>query len=242
MGFQARLLAALSLLLPLSACILTPGKFVSTLDIGKDRSFAFTYVGEVIAPPPDKSSGDSEIKVEGDEKEGAPPRPTPPKKETPAGRAKMLALADTLAKEHGYRSVKYLGNYHFAIDYAVSGKLGHNFIYPFNIDGEVIVPFIAIELRGPDRLRVKAPGYANDESKGGGIAGAAAGGLGSPGGQAKASELDGQFTLTTDAEIISQNEEGGATLLPDGRKRIAWRVTALTQDAPTASLKVDALP
>jgi len=243
MGFHARLLATLALLLPLSACILTPGKFVSTLDIGKDRSFTFTYVGEVIAPPPDKSGGDSEVKVDLDEKDSAPAKPAPPKKESPADRAKMLALADTLAKEHGYRSVKYLGNYHFAIDYAVSGKLAHNFLYPFNIDGEVIVPFIAIELRGNDRLRVKAPGYANDESRGGGdIAGAATGGLGSSGGQGKASELDGRFTLTTDAEIISQNEEGGATTLPNGRKQILWRVTALTKDAPTASLKVDTLP
>lgn len=229
MGFQARLLAALMLLLPLSACILTPGKFVSTLDISRDRHFTFTYVGEVIAPPPDTNTGSASSESQA------------PKAETPADRAKMTALAETLAKEHGYRSVTYLGNYHFAIDYAISGTLTHNFIYPFNMDGEVVIPFIAIELRGKDRVRVKAPGYANDDSKGGGLADAA-GGLGSPANTPRrSSELDGRFTLTTDAEIVSQNEENGAQALPDARRQIVWRITPQTRDAPTASLKVDPL-
>src|ERR1700740_115668 len=39
------------LLLPflLASCVLTPGKFVSTLKIDAARHFTFTYVGEVIA-------------------------------------------------------------------------------------------------------------------------------------------------------------------------------------------------
>ena len=42
--------AAASLIL--SSCILSPGKFVSTLHVAKDRSFTFTYVGEVIMLDP----------------------------------------------------------------------------------------------------------------------------------------------------------------------------------------------
>ena len=36
----------------LFGCILTPGKFVSSLTINKDRSFTFAYKGEVIAIDP----------------------------------------------------------------------------------------------------------------------------------------------------------------------------------------------
>lgn len=259
MGFGGRLLTALALLLPLSACILSPGKFTSTLDIGRDGSFTFTYVGEVIAPPPDSMTGKDEARKDagnGKKADDSPypatsernrkPGVPPIKPETASNRARMAALADTLSKEHGYRSVKYLGNYHFAIDYSVTGRLTHNFLFPFNLDGEVIIPFLAIELRGADRVRIKAPGYANDESRGGGEMGAAIGGLGEnlggSSGDARPSELDGSFTLTTNAEIISQNQESGAVTLPDGRKRIVWRATPQTRDAPTASLKIDAIP
>ena len=44
-----RAAGALAVFLLLSACLVTPGKFVSTLDIRADRSFTFTYKGEVIA-------------------------------------------------------------------------------------------------------------------------------------------------------------------------------------------------
>lgn len=251
MGFCGRLLAALILIIPLSACILSPGKFTSTLDIDKDRSFTFTYVGEVIATPPSSMTGKVD-ESDGDDGKGASPEgkneklpAKAPKPESASDRARMMALADTLAKEHGYRSVKYLGNYHFAVDYSVTGKLTHNFIYPFNMDGEIIIPFIAIELRGADRVRLKAPGYANDDSRGGGDLGTAMGGMGSGLGgassNAKASELDGSFILTTNAEIISQNQEDGTVTLRDGRKRVVWRSTPQTKDAPTASLLLDAI-
>ena len=38
--------------LTLSSCILSPGRFVSTLHVAKDRSFTFTYVGEVVLLDP----------------------------------------------------------------------------------------------------------------------------------------------------------------------------------------------
>src|SRR4051812_24683890 len=112
---------ALVLLLPfaLASCVLTPGKFVSTLKIDADRHFTFTYVGEVIALQEDdmtKGLGDmstpsstdpASAKNEGD--------PTPQKivlqkKENPAespaakkaaADAKNRAIAAALSKEAG---------------------------------------------------------------------------------------------------------------------------------------------
>src|SRR4051812_9112631 len=47
-----RLTAILAAPLFLASCLLSPGKFVSSLDIRKDRSFTFAYQGEVILLDP----------------------------------------------------------------------------------------------------------------------------------------------------------------------------------------------
>jgi hypothetical protein len=44
-----RAASALACCLMLGACLVTPGKFESTLDIRADRQFSFTYKGEIIS-------------------------------------------------------------------------------------------------------------------------------------------------------------------------------------------------
>jgi hypothetical protein len=60
--------------------------------------------------------------------------------------------------------------------------------------------------------------------------------MGGNGGDDAAKALDGTFTLTTDAEIVSQNQEDGAQDVAQG-KRIVWKITPLTGEAPAATLK-----
>ena len=43
-----RLIAALAVPLLLTGCLLSPGKFSSSLDLRRDGSFTFTYVGEIV--------------------------------------------------------------------------------------------------------------------------------------------------------------------------------------------------
>lgn len=253
MANQTRLCAALLALLMLSACLLTPGKFTSTLDIRKDGSFTFTYAGEVIATDPTpstdslgKSSGDAAGYGEDDGGDAVYQKIAAKKPAKPSDSAskdamtdkdkqtKMKAIADALSKEAGFRSVKYLGGDKIAVDYSISGRLDHSFIFPFNIDAQAVIPFLAVELRKDGKVRVQAPGFANESDKTGG----AMGGMGPMGGSnSSAQYLDGSFTLTTDAEIVSQNQEEGATTVPDG-KRITWRVTSATRTAPMAVLKL----
>ena len=57
------------------------------------------------------------------------------------------AIAAALTKEAGYRKVVYLGEGKFMIDYAIKGVLTHGFNWPYNLDGEVIFPFVSIELQ-----------------------------------------------------------------------------------------------
>ncbi len=251
----------------LTSCLLVPAKFTSSLDIRADRSFTFTYVGEVQllkSSKPDPTSEDAQqdestdqswneesdgearmIKVATKSKRGGTGKEKAEDNfgDSPDEATQLRRLAQTLSSEFGFRSVRYIGNRKLAIDYRITGRLDHTFIFPFNPDGEILIPFIAIELRGKDRIRIKAPGFANDESASsmGGLGGM--GGVGSMTGEGgPGSALDGVFTLTTNAEIVSQNQEEGGQTQTDGSKKIVWTVNPNTRDAPMAVLKVSALP
>lgn len=235
-------LIALTAPLLLLGCVLTPGKFVSTLTINTDRSFAFSYQGEVIAIDPSKGLGalgktdlpadDEAAKLrELDESDkNDMPSISSANEDSADTDTKNRAIAETLAKEYGYRSVTYLGKGKFLIDYAIRGTLTHNFAYPMNTDAEVIFPFLMVELRRNGTVRVRAPGFANDGKNDKSGMGAMGSG-GAPGAQ-----LDGRFTLDTDAEIVSQNSEDGPAATGN-RHSISWRATPLTKDAPSAVLR-----
>ena len=242
MAVFLRAASALACCLMLGACLVTPGKFESTLDIRADRQFSFTYKGEIISSDMKGlgSSGEDLIGDDAPEKKDSALHKTAMQtgsrgsfdnRSAAGDEAQMQAIAAALSKEKGFRSARYMGNHRFEIDYAISGRLTHNFLFPFNSDAEIVLPFVAVELRGDDRVRVKAPGYSNgfDKSR-------------EPMGQSGPGEdaskaLDGHFTLTTDAEIVSQNQEDGAQNIAGGKK-IVWRITPLTNEAPMATLRV----
>src|SRR3546814_20775113 len=68
-------------------------------------------------------------------------------------------MVEAFSKEKGVRKISYAGDGRFMLDYEISGTLDHGFVFPFNTDAEVAVPFIAIELRKDGVARVKAPGF-----------------------------------------------------------------------------------
>jgi hypothetical protein len=251
----SRLMLVLLMPFALASCVLTPGKFVSTLRIDTDRHFTFTYVGEVLAldigedmmkglgdsatdMPTDPTSGDGEATLQklafqdkdGDDKAGDAKKAAAKKA---AADAKNRTIAETLSKEAGYRKVTYLGDGKFSIDYAISGTLDHAFLWPYNVDAEVMFPFISVELRANGTVRMKAPAFANDNNK-------ATSSMGMPGVDKTSSQLDGVFTLDTNAEIVSQNNEDGTVPAAGGRKTVTWKATPLTKDAPSAVLRLAA--
>ena len=243
---------AAAMLLPLtllSACLFQPGKFESSLTIHKDRSFTYTYKGEVMAIDLEGMSKDmmksmpspgADAGADGAEVEDAVPldnsvvadEETPEQKAAAkeAKDAEYRELAAQLSKEYGYKTVEYRGDGVFYVDYAISGVLTHNFVFPFNQDSAMIFPWVAVELRGGDTVRVKAPGFAKADTGG-------MGSMAGMGGGDAPSKMDGTFTLTTDAELVSQNNEDGAKTV-GGNRVIAWRITPRTEDAPMAVLRL----
>ncbi len=263
----ARLACMVGIVLLLPGCLVTPGAFESSLDIRADRRFSFAYKGQVIASDmdgggPESFDGAAESPLgdslpDGEQsvystallwqwtEQGRPSGPdagSPAPEERfdgkdgmpadPGDEARMQAIAAALLKEKGFRAARYMGGRLFEIDYAIDGTLTHAFLFPFNIDARIVLPFVAVEMRGPDRVRVKAPGYANSEGGGRSI-------LGAGPDETAAKALNGTFTLTTDASIVSQNQEEGAIDGPRG-KQLRWTVTSLTSEAPMAVLQFPA--
>ena len=234
--------------LTLSSCILSPGKFVSTLHIGKDRSFTFTYVGEVILLDPaaamqqgveeglagaapdagrERADEDALFGNLADDSTDAPPAtaPSKPAAETAQQVAEAKAVAEALSKEAGYRTVEYLGKNKFRVDYAMTGKLDRSFVYPVNMDAKSIIPWIAVEVRKDRTARVMAIAFGDQDMN----MGAAA----KPDAQPK--ERSGTFTFTTDAELVMQNNEEG--MAPGPGKKVVWKVTPASKTVPTAVVR-----
>ena len=225
----ARLVTILAAPLLLVSCLLTPGRFVSTLDIRSDRSFTFTYAGEAILTDPEQNVSISPGPGgEGDDSVPEEAEPAAPAVETAELRAKREATAEALRKEQGYRSVEYLGDGLYRVDYAISGRLDRAFVYPFNSDASAIFPWIAIELRQDGTARIKAPAFGEGETEGL---------IPTPTSPMdKAVERrEGTFTLTTDAELVMQNNEAGAEAGPG--TKIVWRVTPASRTVPTAVVR-----
>lgn len=248
---------ALVLVAPLIlvGCAFSPGKFTSSLTLLADRSFTFSYQGEVIAVDlaSEMAKGMGDAFKDDDDKEkkegtsttallrtaawqdkdsgneAKPAEENDSAEDEAKKEAKFKAIGEALTKEAGYRSVTYKGKGVFLIDYQISGKLTHNFLWPYNLDAEVIFPFVVVEMRGRDQVRVKAPAFGDNDSPAKG-----------KGDDSKA-RLDGTFTLVTDGELVSQNNEDGATSA-NGRKSVTWKATPLSKDAPMAVVRVAPLP
>lgn len=241
---------ALVLLMPLAlaGCFLAPGKFTSTLRINADRTFTYSYVGEVYGFDPDDAMKGLDDK--GDDDDDAPTNSAlrqiafqadddsgdDAKDKQADADAKFREMANALTKEQGFRKAEYLGNNKFLIDYQIAGTLDHSFLFPYNLDAGIIIPFVAVELRANGTVRVKAPGFASEGKDATGL-----GDMGSGGAGKAASKLDGVFTLDTDAEIVSQNNEDGVTKA-QGRQVVAWKATPLTSSAPMAVLRMKDVP
>jgi hypothetical protein len=223
--------AALLVPLALAACLFLPGKFESTLTIHADRSFTYAYKGEVVALDITGAMSEATGLTDNATDSGTAPDPARKAAEKAKKEAEYRDIAKKVAREAGYRSVEYRGDGIFYVDYEISGKLTHNFVFPYNQDAGMIFPFVAIELRGKDMVRVKAAGFAKQENKGSGMSGM---------GDDTNARLDGIFTLVTDAEIVSQNNEDGAKT-SGASKTVTWKVTPTSSDAPMAMLKVAGL-
>ena len=146
-------------------------------------------------------------------------------------------LAERMRKQAGWRSVQYAGDGKYVVDFAIAGRLDHDFSFPSLERVPVITPFVAIYRRADGTVRIDAPAYSASAS--GGPVGAMMQGMGAdkatPQGMP---ELDGSFAILTDAEILANNTDVGPQAATVGMRRLAWKVNSRTTTAPTALIKL----
>ncbi|MEJ2409712.1 MAG: hypothetical protein P8Y48_10350 [Novosphingobium sp.] len=258
--------AALSLLL--AACIFAPGKFTSRLDLHKDRSFAFRYTGEILMlPMMDSDSGKTftpdtcrdedtqeerdctSTEIAGQKAEWEQKRSKERIRDAQVARMFMGGidpsnpdsgheLATKLRRQAGWNKVEYIGNGKFDVDFALSGKLDHDFIFPTMEGFPMSNSFVRISLRQDGTARVDAPGFgpAGSTAMAGMMSGIAESGGSS--GKGPTAKADGTFTIHTDAGILANNTDEGPKPADNGQT-LAWPINPRTKAAPTALLQLN---
>lgn len=261
-------LAAVTLSLLLAACIFAPGKFTSQLDLRKDHSFAFRYTGEILMVPMMKSDKEEAFSPEAchDEEtyedractseeianqKAEWEKQREEKKKSDAQAAQMFLggmdpsnpesgkeLAAKLRRQAGWNKVEYIGNGKFDVDFALSGKLDHDFVFPTMEGFAMSNAFVQVSLRQDGSVRVDAPGFG-PPSGGAAMAGMMSGMAKSEGADENGptAMADGTFTITTDAQILANNTDEGPKPAPGGQA-LTWPVNPRTKAAPTALLKM----
>ena len=257
--------------LMLSACLLTPGKFVSSLDIRKDGAFRFAYSGEMYMLPLSKlaeSSGpfkaqpcykdrtqierpcttadmtkqkhDWESKAQKNSKEAASAKallggidPSDPEA--------AEELVKRLRNQKGWRRVEYRGDGLFDVDFALTGRMGHDFSFPTIERFPMASAFVQVAVHQDGTVRIDAPSFgpsAGAAPFGNMMQAAAMGGASKTADGPNIPEMDGTFTIRTDGEILANNTETGPQPATMGRS-LSWKVNSRSTAAPTALIKLE---
>lgn len=243
--------------LVLSSCILSPGKFVSTLHIAKDRSFTFTYVGEVILLDPaaamqqgmqeglsdtgSAGSGDDELAMnatqdiqpeDGEVAMNAMDDMTT-NSGAPAAPAAETAQQIAEAKALAEALSKEVG--YRSVEYLGRNKFRVDYSMTGKLDRSFVYP-INMDAKSIIPwlvVEVRKDRTARLQAIAFGDQDTDMGSAAKPGSQPK--ERDGTFTFTTDAELVMQNNEEG--MAPGPGKKVVWRVTPASKTIPTAVVR-----
>ena len=146
-------------------------------------------------------------------------------------------LAERMRKQAGWKSVTYAGDGKYVVDFAIAGRLDHDFSFPSLERVPMLTPFVAIYRRTDGTVRIDAPAYSASAS--GGPVGRMMQGMGAdkatPQGMP---ELDGSFAIVTDGEILANNTDDGPQAGAAATRRLAWKITPRTATAPTALIRL----
>ena len=146
-------------------------------------------------------------------------------------------LAERMRKQVGWKSVTYAGDGKYVVDFAIAGRLDHDFSFPSLERMPVAAPFVAIYRRADGSVRIDAPAFSPGAN--GGPVGAMMQGMGGEKSASKGMpELDGSFAILTDGEILANNTDDGPQPGAAGMRRLAWKVTPRTAAAPTALIRL----
>lgn len=161
----------------------------------------------------------------------------------PTDPAAAEELAASLRRQHGWNSVEYKGDGLYVVDFAVSGRLDHDFTFPVLEGSALSNNFVIANLRNGGVVRVDAPGFSvqsTSPSASSGLLQAASlyGEDTSDGADApRIPELNGTFTITTDATVLANNTDEGPQASPKGQM-LSWKINRRKANAPMALIQL----
>ncbi|MEO5611891.1 MAG: hypothetical protein ABIT68_03880 [Sphingomicrobium sp.] len=144
-------------------------------------------------------------------------------------------FAANLLKYKGWKSATYRGKGVFDVVYHFEGRADQDFAFPMIPDSDLLVPFIAIRRRNDGAVLVTAPALTGGSGPFG--ARALAAGLPDSSGEGPKSRAEGRFTVTTDAEILTNNSEDGPIASPLG-KQLHWDVGSGSKKIPETLVRL----
>jgi len=150
-------------------------------------------------------------------------------------------LAARLRKQAGWRSVVYKSDGLYQVDFVMDGRLDRDFAFPTVERMAMANPFLTLSRRQDGTVRLDAPGFTGGAS--GGPLAAMMAGMGAAAVKDNASakpaapwpQPEGQFTVTTDAVVLSNNTDDGPQGDSSGQ-RLQWTIGPRTTSPPMAIL------
>src|SRR5690606_669102 len=147
--------------------------------------------------------------------------------------------------QEGWNRVEYRGEGLFEVQFSLTSRLGHDFVFPTFERFPMSNAFVVANLRKGSTVRVEAPGFA---VQGGGnpFQGMMTGMAGVLGAAADAEtnariqampEMRGTFRIVTDGRILANNTDEGPQQSAEGEV-LQWDVSPRTQAPPMALIQL----
>ena len=144
-------------------------------------------------------------------------------------------IAARLRRQAGWKRVTYKGDGLFDVDFAIAGRLDHDFAFPTIERFPMANAFVQITRRSDGTIRVDAPGFAPASS--GEPFKSMMQGIAAKEGAPPFPQVDGQFAIITDGAVLANNTDEGPQADTTGQ-RLSWAVNLRTPAAPTALIRV----
>jgi hypothetical protein len=151
-------------------------------------------------------------------------------------------LAARLMRQKGWNSVRYEGNGLYMVDFSVTGRMDHDFVFPVVEGFPMANSFVTATVRDGNAVRIEAPGFTGQSLGGMPLAAlmqAAGQGKDAPvdANEPPAPKVDGTFSIVTDGTILANNTDEGPKAAATGQQ-LSWTINARTTTAPVALIQL----
>jgi len=263
-----RICAALAAPLLLAGCLLSPGKFVSGLDISDNGDFTFRYAGELLItdmsgpeattaaefePFPcyddktfeDRDCTETELSEQRADFEASRASNGMPGKMAMPGMPDLNTdegineLVEMLKKQKGWDSVVHRGDKVLDVEYTISGNLSHGFAFPMADNMPGIFAFVTATPRKNGSVKITAPAFVNNDGASSPMAA-----MGSMMGATPSNEGVSQKPFASGQFTIRTNGEiltnntEEGPQATGGMSELVWTITERSAAAPEALIRL----